>query len=76
VRQTEDENKQSKETVAGQFAGPLVEHWTSLISSLNLVQRIEWGLLDPSLQSFEPDFFNRTGLEATANACTFNGTPD
>ena len=76
ARQTKDENEPSKEIVAGQLAGPSIEHRTSLIFCLNLAQRIERGISNPSLQSFEPDFFNRTSLEATANVYTFNGTPD
>jgi hypothetical protein len=76
ARQTKDENEPSKEIVAGQFAGPSIEHRTSLIFSLNLAQRIERGISNPFLQSFEPDFFNRTSLKATANVYTFNGTPD
>src|SRR6267154_2623664 len=76
ARQTKDENEPSKEIVAGQLTGPSIEHRTSLIFSLNLAQRIERGISNPSLQSFEPDFFNRTSLEATPNVYTFNGTPD
>jgi hypothetical protein len=76
ARQTKDENEPSKETVAGQFAGPSIEHRTSLIFSLNLEQRIERAISNPSLQPFEPDFFNRTSLEVTANVYTFGGIPD
>jgi len=76
ARQTKDENEPSKEIFAGQFAGPSIELRTSLIFSHNLAQRIERGISNPSLQSFESDFFNRTSLEATANVYTFNGTPD
>jgi len=61
ARQTKDENEPKR--VAAQFAGPSIEHRTSLIFSLNLAQRMERGMSNPSLQSFEPDFFNRTVLK-------------
>jgi hypothetical protein len=54
ARQTKDENEPSKGIVAGQFAGPSIEHRTSLIFSLNLAQRIERAISNLSLQSFGP----------------------
>ena len=77
VREANERRKRAEQRDScGQLVGPSIEHRTSLIFSLNLAQRIERGILNPSLQSFEPDFFNRTSLEATANVYTFNGTPD
>lgn len=43
ARQTKDENEPSKEMVAGQFAGPSIEHRTSLIFSLNLAHGLNGG---------------------------------
>ena len=65
VREANERRKRAEQReFAGQLASPSIEHQTSLIFSLNLAQRIERGISHPS---FEPDFFNRTGLEATAN---------
>jgi hypothetical protein len=59
------------------IAETLIEHRTSLIFCLNLASNgligaCEARLCNPST----PDFFNRTGLEATANVYTFNHTSE
>jgi hypothetical protein len=65
ARQTKDENEPSKEMVAGQFAGPSIEHRTSLIFHIKPILAI---LRTGLLQQDQP--------QATANVYTFNGTPD